>query len=65
MAPVHPCCGRRSAVFDELAPVCDASGCERALADEPALVFREEAGERRAYECACGAITVTVAKTHA
>lgn len=52
-------------MFDELAPVCDASGCERALADEPALVFREEAGERRAYECACGAITVTVAKTHA
>jgi hypothetical protein len=49
-------------VFDELTPTCEASGCERALAD-PALVFQDEAGERRAYECACGAITVTVAKT--
>lgn len=53
---VHP------GMFDELTPTCEASGCERALAD-PALVFRDEGGERRAYECACGAVTVTVAKT--
>ena len=52
-----------SDVFDELTPTCEAPGCERALADDPALVFRDEAGERRAYECACGGITVTVAKT--
>lgn len=50
-------------MFDELTPTCDASGCERALVDDPALVFRDEGGERRAYECACGAVTVTVAKT--
>ena len=51
-------------MFDELTPTCEASGCERTLA-RPALVFRDENGERRAYECACGAVTVTVAKTHA
>ena len=52
-----------SGVFDELTPACEAPGCERSLVGEPALVFREAAGERRAYECACGAVTVTVAKT--
>ena len=50
-------------MFEQLTPTCEATGCERTLAGEPALVFREEAGERRAYECACGAVTVTVAKT--
>lgn len=50
-------------MFDELTPTCEASDCERPLTD-PALVFRDDAGERRAYECICGTITVTVAKTH-
>jgi len=40
---------------------CDADGCERPLAD-PQLVFDTDAGRREAYECACGAVTVTVAR---
>ncbi|WP_202593594.1 hypothetical protein [Halococcus sediminicola] len=51
-------------MFDELTPTCEATDCDHELA-APALVFRDRYGERRAYECACGAITVTVAKTHA
>lgn len=51
-------------MFDEFIPICDAAGCERELA-APALVFHDDTGERHAYECACGAITVTIAKTHA
>ncbi|MFB6073486.1 MAG: hypothetical protein ABEJ89_00575 [Haloarculaceae archaeon] len=43
------------------APTCDGEGCDRTLTD-PELVFRTGAGERRAYECACGAVTVTVAR---
>ena len=41
---------------------CEGPGCDRRLADEPSLVFRTDAGERRAYECACGALTITVAR---
>jgi hypothetical protein len=40
---------------------CDADGCERALT-EPQLVFETDAGRQEAYECACGAVTVTVAR---
>jgi hypothetical protein len=48
-------------MLDELACTCDAEGCDRELGDaEPMIVYRTEAGERRAYECACGAVTVTV-----
>ncbi|EMA47267.1 hypothetical protein [Halococcus saccharolyticus] len=52
-------------MFEELAATCEATECNRELPDEPALVFRDSAGERRAYECPCGAVTVTVAKAHA
>lgn len=38
---------------------CDAEGCDRPLTD-PQLVFETTAGRRAAYECACGAVTVTV-----
>lgn len=62
MAPVDVHRKRLSDVFDELTPTCEADGCERTLTD-PALVFRNAGGERRAYECACGDITVTIAKT--
>jgi hypothetical protein len=41
---------------------CDADGCERGLGD-PQLVFETAAGRREAYECACGAVTVTVARS--
>jgi hypothetical protein len=40
---------------------CDCESCGRPLA-EPALTMRTEGGERRAYECACGEVTVTVAR---
>jgi len=48
-------------MLDELATTCEAAGCNRSLdADNPVLVYRTAAGERRAYECECGAVTVTV-----
>ena len=40
---------------------CDADDCERRLTD-PQLVFETDAGRQEAYECACGAVTVTVAR---
>jgi len=40
---------------------CEADGCTRALT-EPQLVFETAAGRREAYECACGAVTLTVAR---
>ncbi|MBX0321820.1 hypothetical protein EGH21_02120 [Halomicroarcula sp. F13] len=42
-------------------PTCDASDCDRTLGD-PALAFETDWGRREAYECACGAVTVTVAR---
>jgi hypothetical protein len=42
-------------------PVCDADNCDRPL-DEPQLVFETPGGRREAYECVCGAVTVTVAR---
>jgi hypothetical protein len=48
-------------MLDELACTCDAEGCTRTLTDtDRMLVYRTEEGERRAYECACGEVTVTV-----
>jgi len=41
---------------------CEAADCERSLPDEPAIVFETAAGRQCAYECACGAVTVTVAR---
>ena len=40
---------------------CDAEGCDRALT-EPQLMFDTDGGRRAAYECACGAVTVTVVR---
>jgi hypothetical protein len=48
-------------MLDELTATCDADGCTRPLEEaDPMLVYRTSAGERRAYECACGAVTITV-----
>ena len=48
-------------VLDELACTCDTDGCTRTLTDDDCmLVYRTGGGERRAYECACGDVTVTV-----
>jgi hypothetical protein len=50
-------------MLENLTSTCEATGCDRPL-DDDALVLsmRTEAGERRAYECACGAVTVTVVR---
>lgn len=55
--PVHPC------MLENLTTTCEAEGCDRPLsASECMLVFSTDAGERRAYECDCGAVTVTVTR---
>ena len=41
---------------------CDGEDCDRRLTSEPTLAFRTDAGERRAYECDCGAVTITVVR---
>jgi hypothetical protein len=43
------------------ATTCESGDCDRTLT-EPQLVFETDAGRREAYECACGAVTVTVAR---
>lgn len=43
--------------------VCEAPDCDRSLPDEPAIVFETAAGRQSAYECACGAVTITVSRT--
>ena len=40
-------------------PTCEDETCNRTL-DDPALVFETDGGRRAAYECTCGAVTVTV-----
>jgi hypothetical protein len=40
-------------------PTCEDESCNRTL-DAPALVFETDGGRRAAYECTCGAVTVTV-----
>jgi hypothetical protein len=52
---------QRQTMLDELTPTCGADGCDRELRErDRMLAYRTESGERRAYECACGAVTVTV-----
>jgi hypothetical protein len=46
-------------MLDGLAPTCGARGCERGLDENPALVARTAAAERRAAECDCRHVTVT------
>ncbi|MBO4246872.1 MULTISPECIES: hypothetical protein [Halomicrobium] len=41
---------------------CEAPECDRALPEEPAIVFETAAGRQSAYECACGAVTITVSR---
>ena len=50
-------------MMEDLRCACDARGCSRTLGENELLVrMTTDAGERRAYECACGAVTVTVAR---
>jgi hypothetical protein len=46
-------------MLENLTRVCES--CDRPLGDEGfALAFETTAGVRRAYECECGAVTITV-----
>ena len=48
-------------MLNELTLTCEGDGCDRTLTDdERTITFETPAGERRAYECACGAVTITV-----
>ncbi|MFC7059198.1 hypothetical protein [Halovenus salina] len=48
-------------MMEQLGTTCENESCERPLGDEePMLVYETEYGERRAYECRCGTVTVTV-----
>jgi hypothetical protein len=42
---------------------CTCGGCDRELrAESRRITYWTEAGERRADECPCGAVTITVAR---
>jgi hypothetical protein len=48
-------------MFEELTATCDR--CDRELdGDALGIVYRTDGGERRAYDCACGATTITVSR---
>jgi hypothetical protein len=50
-------------MLEDLRCDCDAQNCERTLGENQLMLqMTTEAGERRAYECACGAVTVTVVR---
>ncbi|UPV99085.1 hypothetical protein M0R88_11160 [Halorussus gelatinilyticus] len=50
-------------MLEDLRCVCDGRNCERALGENDLMLrMTTDAGERRAYECACGAVTVTVVR---
>jgi hypothetical protein len=44
----------------DLTPECER--CGRPLGERPEIALTTDGGERRAYECGCGAVTVTVAR---
>lgn len=51
-------------MLKDLSPTCDADGCDQTLSDaECMLVYETPEGERRAYECSCGAVTITVVRS--
>ncbi|WP_433633845.1 hypothetical protein [Halomicrococcus sp. NG-SE-24] len=48
---------------EQLRCACEAAGCDRELGpDQLMLAMTVDAGTRRAYECDCGAVTVTVSR---
>lgn len=48
---------------DESASHCNSPDCNRELTDEQlSLTMRTDAIERRAYECDCGAVFVTIVR---
>lgn len=50
-------------MLERLAPTCEQERCDRELRDRDLmLAMRTADGERRAYECDCGAVTITIAE---
>ena len=50
-------------MLDELGLACEAATCDRLLSEtDQMLIYRTAGGERRVYECACGAITISVTR---
>ena len=50
-------------MLERLTSTCEGEDCDRALDDEHLmLVMETESGTRRAYECDCGAVTITVVR---
>lgn len=50
-------------MLDQLTCTCEATDCDRGLGDAQLMLAMETAdGVRRAYECDCGEVTVTVAR---
>ncbi|WP_168192928.1 MULTISPECIES: hypothetical protein [Halostella] len=50
-------------MLERLSPTCEDGECDRALSDDALMLEMErDGGVRRAYECDCGAVTVTVVK---
>ncbi len=50
-------------MIETLRCACEAAGCDRDLAEHQLMLTMEtSAGTRHAYECDCGAVTVTVTK---
>ncbi len=55
--------GERTRMKEQLRCACEAAGCDRELGpDQLMLAMTVDAGTRRAYECDCGAVTVTVSR---
>jgi hypothetical protein len=50
-------------MLERLSPTCEDGACERPLSDDNLMLEMDrDGGARRAYECDCGAVTVTVVK---
>lgn len=48
-------------MLEQLTCACEADGCNTALGEEHLMLsMRTDGGTRHAYECDCGAVTVTV-----
>lgn len=51
-------------MLEAMLSTCEGLGCDRRLDDENLMLAMETAGgERRAYECECGTVTITVVKS--
>lgn len=50
-------------MLEEMLCTCEGLGCDRRLDDEHLMLAMETAGgQRRAYECPCGTVTITVVR---